>query len=97
MLDEPSSNLDSEAIEKLKAILTEWKAQGKTIIIAEHRLYFLRELADRMLILQNGSVIRELDKDEILSLTSSDTQKLGIRPLMLDEAFIGKGGAKQPA
>ena len=94
VLDEPSSNLDSQAIEKLKAILTEWKAQGKTIIIAEHRLYFLRELADRMLILQNGSVIRELDKDEILSLTSSDTQKLGIRPLMLDEAFTGKGEAK---
>ena len=56
VLDETSSNLDSEAIEKLKAVLTEWKSQGKTIVIAEHRLYFLRELADRMLILENGCV-----------------------------------------
>ena len=36
VLDEPSSNLDTEAIEKLKEILIQWKSQGKTIIIAEH-------------------------------------------------------------
>ncbi len=57
VLDEPSSNLDSGAIEKLKDILAQWKAQGKTIVIAEHRLYFLRELADRMLIMENGRII----------------------------------------
>ncbi|MCR5153696.1 MAG: energy-coupling factor ABC transporter ATP-binding protein [Lachnospiraceae bacterium] len=51
VLDEPSSNLDIAVIEKLKEVLALWKTQGKTIIIAEHRLYFLRELADRMRIL----------------------------------------------
>ena len=85
VLDEPSSNLYSEAIRKLKAVLEKWKAQGKTIIIAEHRLYFLRELADRMLILSNGHITYELDKAEILRLTFADTEKLGIRPLVLDD------------
>ncbi|MBR1384140.1 MAG: ABC transporter ATP-binding protein [Ruminococcus sp.] len=85
VLDEPSSNLDSEAIEKLKAVLTNWKAQGKTVIIAEHRLYFLRELADRMLILENGRITHEFCRNDILRLTLADTERLGIRPLVLED------------
>ena len=85
VLDEPSSNLDSEAIDKLKAVLKDWKSQGKTIIIAEHRLYFLRELADRMLILENGRIAKELTAEEIKKLTADDTEKMGIRPMMLPE------------
>ncbi|MEM5780799.1 MAG: ABC transporter ATP-binding protein, partial [Lawsonibacter sp.] len=47
VLDEPTSNLDIDAIENLKETLRLWKAQGKTILIAEHRLYWLRDLCDR--------------------------------------------------
>ena len=96
VLDEPSSNLDSEAIEKLKAVLTDWKSQGKTIVIAEHRLYFLREIADRMIILDNGKVVKELRTDEIRALTFDDTEKMGIRPLSLaDIRFNGSSTASQ--
>ena len=85
VLDEPSSNLDSSAIEKLKTILADWKSQGKTIIIAEHRLYFLRELADRMILLDNGRITKELSADEIRALTFADTERMGIRPLSLTD------------
>ena len=37
VLDEPSSNLDMKSIRELKNVLREWKRQGKTIVIAEHR------------------------------------------------------------
>ena len=40
VLDEPSSNLDLDGIEALRKTLAMWKAQGKTVIIAEHRLFF---------------------------------------------------------
>ncbi len=83
VLDEPSSNLDSGAIEKLKTILSDWKSQGKTIVIAEHRLYFLRELADRLLILKDGRIVRELNASQIKALTFADTEQIGIRPLSL--------------
>ena len=48
-MDEPSSNLDVAAIDDLRRVLTTWKEQGKTILIAEHRLYYLRNLIDRVL------------------------------------------------
>ena len=39
VLDEPSSNLDAYAIADFRKLLTLLKAQGKTIVISEHRLY----------------------------------------------------------
>ena len=47
VLDEPSSNLDIQAIEKVRKILSLLKQQGKTVIIAEHRTYYLKDLIDR--------------------------------------------------
>ena len=49
VLDEPSSNLDTYAIADFRKLLMLLKAQGKTIVISEHRLYYLRDLADRVL------------------------------------------------
>lgn len=54
VLDEPSSNLDMAAIDDLRQVLSLWKKQGKTILIAEHRLYYLHDLADRVLYVKMG-------------------------------------------
>ena len=40
VLDEPTSNLDWRSIWMLKDIIMRWKAQGKTVIVAEHRLVY---------------------------------------------------------
>lgn len=63
--DEPSASLDYMAIEDLKEALDSLKKEGKTIIIAEHRLYFLKDLADRFIIMRDGKIVKELDKDQI--------------------------------
>ena len=44
VLDEPSSNLDINSIRELAEVITLWKNQGKTILIAEHRLSYLMDL-----------------------------------------------------
>ena len=41
LLDEPSANLDYDATLMLRELILRWKAEGKTIIIAEHRLAYL--------------------------------------------------------
>ena len=56
LLDEPSSNLDMTSIQELKEHLRLIKKQGKTVLIAEHRLYYLMELADRIVYLENGEI-----------------------------------------
>lgn len=53
VLDEPSSNLDPEAIQELRRLLLLIKAQGKTIVVSEHRLYFLNGIADRIVLMEH--------------------------------------------
>ena len=47
LLDEPSSNLDADSIEDLREQLRVIKAEGKSILIAEHRIYYLMDLGLR--------------------------------------------------
>ena len=60
VLDEPSSNLDVATIADLKHIVAKWKSMGKTVIIAEHRLYYLMDIADRVIYLKNGRIEKDM-------------------------------------
>lgn len=47
IFDEPSSSLDGSSIDEFKNVIEKLRDMGKIIIIAEHRLYFLKELMDK--------------------------------------------------
>ena len=83
VLDEPTSNLDIDAIEELKGVLRLWKAQGKTILIAEHRLYWLKELCDRVIYLREGRIERDIPMTEFCTYTGEMLAELGLRTLSL--------------
>ena len=74
-----------DGIAELRKILSLWKSQGETIIIAEHRLFFLRELADRVLLFENGRITRQFSAGEFSELSAAETSALGIRCVELPE------------
>ena len=53
LFDEPSASLDHEAIERFRKILIMLKHMGKIVVVAEHRLYYLKEIADQLVILDD--------------------------------------------
>lgn len=81
VLDEPSANLDEAAIEILRQHLLRLKAEGKAIVIAEHRLYFLTELIDRAVYMKDGRIGRTFTREEFLALTEQERAQLGLRSL----------------
>lgn len=83
VLDEPSSNLDVSSIMDLRRTLASWKKQGKTIIISEHRLYYLKDIADRFVYLKSGEIYQEYSKDEFAALTEEQRQEMGLRTFSL--------------
>ncbi len=87
LLDEPSSNLDMEAIEKLRKIIEMWKSQGKTIIISEHRLWYLKDLADRVIYMEDGKICRKWSGDEFRTISESEIRALKLRPTVIEEHF----------
>ncbi len=85
VLDEPSSNLDISATEDLRRMIQLWKKQGKTVIIAEHRLYYLRDLIDRVLYLQDGKIEKNYSAFEALALSAEQQLQMGLRPFDIFE------------
>jgi energy-coupling factor transport system ATP-binding protein len=79
-LDEPSANLDAQSIKSLKNALAVLKDKGKTIVIAEHRLYYLSELVDKVVILENGKIKKTISGLEGLT---PEAFFEGLRPLDL--------------
>lgn len=85
VLDEPSSNLDAYSIADFRKLLKILKSQGKTIIIAEHRLYYLYDLADRIIYLSDGEIQGDYTLPEFQLIPAAKKAKMGLRPLGLSE------------
>ncbi|ADY55525.1 ABC transporter related protein [Syntrophobotulus glycolicus DSM 8271] len=83
VLDEPTSNLDIRAIRDLKDTIRLWKAQGKTILIAEHRLYWLKELCDRVIYLREGRIALDIPMAEFCGYSAGTLAELDLRTLSL--------------
>ena len=67
VLDEPSSNLDSESSWDLEDIIKKWKESGKTVIVAEHKLFFLSNVVDRVIFMEKCKKLLEGTPKEVFS------------------------------
>ena len=85
LLDEPSSNLDARAIEDLRRHLALLKAQGKTILVAEHRLSYLMDVADHVLYLEGGRITGDWTPAEFRRIPAQRRQEMGLRAIDLRE------------
>lgn len=81
LLDEPSANLDYAAAESLRELIICWKKAGRTIVIAEHRINYVWDLADRIIILKKGKLEKEIMQDEVAAFTEEDALRFGLRSL----------------
>ena len=79
VLDEPASNLDPGAIRLLAMVIAEWKRQGKTIVIAEHRLTYLRKVADRVIYMEEGRIVQDLPAEQFWQIPDVDICARGLR------------------
>lgn len=79
VLDEPSANLDQQATAELRDILCVLKEQGHTVIIAEHRLHYLKELIDRVIYMEDGKITVEYDRQKFLAMSHEECRQKGLR------------------
>ena len=96
LADEPTSNLDPAAISEVRAALKVLKEQGLTIVVVEHRLHFLRGLADQVLLMEGGMVTRRWSGAEFFSMGQAQRRSLGLRTLVdpgPPETWVGQGQA----
>lgn len=66
ILDEPTSELDEHATKRIVEILKNLKAQGKTILLVEHKYHHFREIVDTLVVMENGKILAAGKPDELL-------------------------------
>lgn len=81
LLDEPTSNLDPRAIDDVRATIGRLKAAGRTLVVAEHRIYFLRGLVDEVVIMGRGRVVHRMAGEELWRIGEARRKELGLRAL----------------
>jgi polar amino acid transport system ATP-binding protein len=66
LFDEPTSALDPELVGEVLAVMKELALSGMTMIVVTHEIGFCREVADRVVFMDAGSMIAIGSADEIL-------------------------------
>ncbi len=67
LLDEPAAGLSGDEQSDLAARLSELTREGLALVVVEHRLGFLRQIADRLICLSAGRLIAEGSPEEVVA------------------------------
>lgn len=81
VLDEPTSNLDVRSISDLGEIIGQWKSEGKTVLIAEHRLKWLLPYADRFICFKDGEITADYQTNAFVNLFEDARRDFGLRAI----------------
>ncbi|MFL2482187.1 MAG: amino acid ABC transporter ATP-binding protein [Woeseiaceae bacterium] len=65
LFDEPTSSLDPEMVSEVLDVIKNLARTGVTMIIATHEMNFARSVADKIIFMDNGSIIEEGDPVQI--------------------------------
>lgn len=79
LMDEPSANLDALSTYRLADIIRRLKASGKTVVIVEHRLFYLMDIADRFICIDRGRVAATYTARQMDALADIDVLSRGLR------------------
>ena len=65
LLDEPTSHLDIYRKREILDFILNLKNEGKTLIFVSHNLEEVKELSDKVIVLSNGEIAKEIGKSDI--------------------------------
>ena len=97
ILDEPTLNLDSKSINEIIILIKKLKLRyNKTIIIVSHDIEFLHKLVDKIVVLNDGSIVLSDDKYDVFKDTKI-LKKYGILPpkiILFETKVLNNKGIK---
>src|SRR5258708_612825 len=98
LLDEPTIGLDVEAARTVKDWIAHLAAEeGKTIVLTTHQLPIVQELADRIAVIRDGSVIADLPTASLLDRFAEDRFEVRAAGLLHGLAGALPAGARAEA
>ncbi len=75
LMDEPTSALDPEMINEVLEVITELAKDGMTMVIVTHEMNFARNVADRIIFMDNGTILEEADPQSFFTAPKTERAK----------------------
>ena len=82
LFDEPTSALDPEMIKEVLDVMREMAISGMTMIVVTHEMGFAREVADRMMMFDEGVIVEQGSPAQIFEAPTSDRTKLFLSQIL---------------
>jgi len=82
LFDEPTSSLDPEMIGEVLAVIRELAVSGMTMLVVTHELHFAKDVADRVLFFDEGSLVEAAEPNAFFSAPKSDRAKRFLERLL---------------
>jgi polar amino acid transport system ATP-binding protein len=82
LFDEPTSALDPEMIGEVLDVMKTLAKEGMTMVVVSHEMGFAREVADRMIFMDEGSIVEEGTPEQIYSNPRQARTKLFLSQIL---------------
>ena len=82
LFDEPTSALDPEMIKEVLDVMRELASSGMTMIVITHEMGFAKEVADRMMMFDEGTIVEEGTPEQIFNDPQQERTKLFLSQIL---------------
>ena len=82
LFDEPTSALDPEMIKEVLDVMTDLAKAGMTMIVVSHEMAFAKEVADRVIFMDEGSIVEEKPTAQFFSNPENERTKLFLSQIL---------------
>jgi glutamate/aspartate transport system ATP-binding protein len=82
LFDEPTSALDPEMINEVLDVMVELAREGMTMMVVTHEMGFARTVANRVIFMDEGSIVEDASKDEFFGTPRSERARLFLSKIL---------------
>jgi glutamine transport system ATP-binding protein len=82
LFDEPTSALDPETIGEVLSVMKDLASEGMTMVVVTHEIGFAREVADRVIFMDDGLIVEEGTSSEVLKNPRNERTQAFLRKVL---------------
>lgn len=82
LFDEPTSALDPELVGEVLQVMKDLAKEGMTMIIVTHEMGFARDVADRIIFMDNGRIVEDAPPEQFFTAPSNERAKQFLRNII---------------
>lgn len=82
LFDEPTSSLDPQWVEEVLSLMKQLALEHQTMIVVTHEMQFAREVADRVVFMDQGGIVEQAPPEELFTAPKDERTRHFLRKIL---------------